>query len=115
MQNMCHLNVRKLKVNTLFMYFFSFQLWSVFSTKNRMKNRPLIIIEPQAHKKLNPSLLTPQIIRNPHRPSLFRSNLHNFDQLVNDISGEGSIHTCHWIMLQGIPSELAADENMTDN
>ena len=27
---------------------------------NRMKNRPLIIIEPQAHKKLSPSLpITP--------------------------------------------------------
>ena len=38
------------------MYFFSFQLWSVFSTTNRMKNRPLVIPEPQAHKELNPSL-----------------------------------------------------------
>ena len=35
---------------------FSFQLCSVFSKTNRIKNRPLIIIEPQAHKKLNPSL-----------------------------------------------------------
>ena len=35
---------------------FSFQLWLVFSTTNRMKNRPLTIIEPQAHKKLNPAL-----------------------------------------------------------
>ena len=30
----------------------------MFSTTNRMKNRPLIIIKPLAHKKLNPPLAT---------------------------------------------------------
>ena len=59
--------------------------------------------------------LTPQIIRNSLRPSLFRSDFDNIDQLVNDISGAGSICTCHRIMSQNIPSESAADENMTDN
>ena len=34
-----------------------YYLWSVFNTTNEMKNRPLIMREPQAHKKLNPSLL----------------------------------------------------------
>ena len=57
---------------------------------------------------------TPQIIRNPHRSSLFRSDFDNFDQLVNDISGASLIHTCHGIMLQNIPFEPAADESMAD-
>ena len=35
---------------------FLFQLWLVYSTTNRIKNRPLTIIEPQAHKKLNLTL-----------------------------------------------------------
>ena len=61
------------------------------------------------------TILTPRIIQNPHRPSLFCSDFDNFDQLVNDISGASSIHTCHGIMLQNIPSESAADDNMTDN
>ena len=61
------------------------------------------------------TILTPQIIRNPHRSSLFRSDFDNFDQLVNDISGASSIHTCHRIMSQNIPPEPAADESMTDN
>ena len=33
-----------------------YELWSVFNTTNGMKNRPLIKIEPHAHKKLNLSL-----------------------------------------------------------
>ena len=44
------------------------------------------------------TILTPQIIRNPHRPSLFRSDFDNFDQLVDDVSGVSSIYTCHGIM-----------------
>ena len=57
----------------------------------------------------------PHIIRNSYRPSLFRSNFDNFDQVVNDIAGAGSIYSCHGIMSQNIPSQPAADENMTDN
>ena len=34
-----------------------YYLWSVFNTANEIKNRPLKMIQPQAHKKLNPSLL----------------------------------------------------------
>ena len=59
--------------------------------------------------------LTPQIIQNPHCPSLFYSDFDNFDQFVNDLSSAGSIHTCHGIMLQNIPCELTADENETDS
>ena len=51
------------------------------------------------------TILTPQIIRNPHCQSLFHSDFDNFDQFVNDLSGAGSIHTCHGIMLQNIPCE----------
>ena len=61
------------------------------------------------------TILTLQIIRNPHCPSLFHSDFDNFDQFVNDLSGAGSIHTCHGIMLQDIPSEPTADENNTDS
>ena len=39
-----------------------FQLWSVFSSTSEIKNRSLIIIEPQAHKKLNLSLITRSIV-----------------------------------------------------
>ena len=41
------------------------------------------------------SLLTPQLVRNPSAPSLFYSDFDNFDQLVSDISGSGSVHTAH--------------------
>ena len=40
---------------------FSFQMWLVFSIMNRIKNRPLTIVEPQAHKKLNPALTVSNI------------------------------------------------------
>ena len=61
------------------------------------------------------TILTLQIIRNPHCPSLFRSDFDNFDQFVKDLSGAGSIHICHGIMLKDIPSEPTADENNTDS
>ena len=47
-------------------------------------------------------LLSAQIIRNPSAPSLFHSDFDNFDQLVNQLTGKGSIHTAHGIMLQEI-------------
>ena len=61
------------------------------------------------------TILTPQIIRNPHCPSLFHSNFDNFDQFANDLFGADSIHTFHGIMLQNIPWEPTVDENMIDN
>ncbi|MFV0264335.1 MAG: hypothetical protein ACK5JN_18200, partial [Kluyvera sp.] len=54
------------------------------------------------------SLLTAQIIRNPSVPSLFHSDFDNFDQYINDISGSGSGHVTHSIMLQNIPSLLGS-------
>ena len=40
-------------------------------------------------------LLSIQIVRNPNAPSIFHSKLDNFDQLLNDLTGNGSIHTAH--------------------
>ena len=48
------------------------------------------------------SLLTPQLVRNPPALSLFHSDFNNFDQLVSDLSGSGSVHTAHGIMLQNV-------------
>ena len=56
-------------------------------------------------------LLSNQIIRNPVEPSLFHSDFDNFDQLVNNLTGSGSIHTAHGIMLQ----EVSPDENIERN
>ena len=46
------------------------------------------------------SLLTQKIVTNPNGPSVFHSEFDNFDQLVNDLTGKGSVHTAHGIMLQ---------------
>ena len=61
------------------------------------------------------TILTPKVIQNLHHLSQFCSDFDNFDQLVNDISGTDPHHTYHGIMSQNIPSEPAADENMTHN
>ena len=61
------------------------------------------------------TILTLQIIQNPHCPSFFHSDFDNFDLFVNDLSGAGLIHTSHGIMLQNIPCESTVDENMTDS
>ena len=48
------------------------------------------------------NLLSTQIIRSPVAPSVFHSEFDNFDQLLNNLTGMGSIHTAHGIMLQDI-------------
>ena len=48
------------------------------------------------------SFLSTQIVRDPDAPSVFHSEFDNFDQLLNDLTGMGSIHTAHGIMLQEI-------------
>lgn len=50
-------------------------------------------------------LLTLQIARNPTGPFLFHSDSDNFDQFINDLSGSGSVHTSHGIMMQNIQQE----------
>ena len=53
------------------------------------------------------SILTNNIIRNPTGTSVFHSEFDNFDQYVNDLSGSGSIHTAHGIMLQETTDDTA--------
>ena len=48
------------------------------------------------------NILSEKIIPNPNGPSLFHSDFDNFDQYINTLSGAGSIHTAHGIMLQEI-------------
>ena len=56
--------------------------------------------------RLNSSILTDKIIRNPVEPSVFHSEFDNYDQLINDLSGNGSIHTAHGIMLQEVDATV---------
>ena len=53
------------------------------------------------------TLLSTQIVRSPDSKSVFHSEFDNFDQLLNTVTGQDSIHTAHGIMLQDIagPSE----------
>ena len=46
--------------------------------------------------------LTPNIVRNPSGPSIFHSDFDNFDQYVDNLTGSGSVHTAHGIMLQNV-------------
>ena len=43
-----------------------------------------------------------QLVRDSSAPSLLHSDIDNFDQFVSDISGSGSVHTAHGIMLQNV-------------
>jgi len=56
------------------------------------------------------TLLSNQIIRSPSGPAVFHSEFDNFDQLLNDLTGKGSIHTAHGIMLQEVSCQDCADE-----
>ena len=49
--------------------------------------------------------LSNQIIKSPQGPSLFHSEFDNFDSLVNDLTGKGSVHTAHGIMLQDVDKD----------
>ncbi len=51
------------------------------------------------------SVLSTSIIRNPDAPSVFHSEFDNFDQLTNDLTGMGSVHTAHGIMMQDIEGD----------
>ena len=48
------------------------------------------------------TLLSTQIVRAPESKSVFHSEFDNFDQLLNSITGNDSVHTAHGIMLQDI-------------
>ncbi|KAL5013682.1 hypothetical protein ScPMuIL_007952 [Solemya velum] len=51
------------------------------------------------------SLLSAQILREPNAQSIFHSEFDNYDQLVNTLTGVGSIHTAHGIMIQEVLTE----------
>ena len=59
-------------------------------------------LETSIMKRIQQSstLLSPLIIRNPSCRSLFHSDFDNFDKFVNELTGSGSVHTAHGIMLQ---------------
>ena len=54
------------------------------------------------------SVLPPSIVRKPKGPSVFHSESDNFDAIVNELYGPGSIHTAHGIMLQEVESDEEA-------
>ena len=55
-------------------------------------------IAKRIHQSL--TLLSPLIIRNLSCQSVFHSDFDNFDKFVNQLTGSGSVHTAHGIMLQ---------------
>ena len=50
-------------------------------------------------------LLTNNIIRNPSCKAVFHSDFDNFDQYTNELTGAGSVHRAHGIMLQEVIPE----------
>ena len=57
--------------------------------------------------------LSKKIVSQPKGPSVFHSEFDNFDQLVNSLSGGGSVHTAHGIMLQEVDvSEKIQDKQL---
>lgn len=51
------------------------------------------------------SQLSNQIIRSPSVTSLCHSEFDHFESLVNDLTGKGSVHTAHGIMLQEVEDD----------
>ena len=64
--------------------------------------------------EMSSSWLTNQIVRSPTSPSVFHSEFDNFDKLLNDMTGKGSIHTAHGIMLQDIVGNTDDDHAKSD-
>ena len=58
-------------------------------------------------------ILGHNIVRNPDCKSLFHSDFDNFDQYTNQLTGAGSVHRAHGIMLQELQPEL--DESVGGN
>jgi hypothetical protein len=52
--------------------------------------------------QLSSSQLSSQIIRHPLPPSVFHYEFDNSDKFINDVTGRGSVHTAHGIMLQEV-------------
>ena len=47
-------------------------------------------------------MLTNQIVRDPATPSVSHLEFDPFDQLINDLTGMGYVHTAHVIMMHGV-------------
>ena len=60
------------------------------------------------------SILSRQVVRHPVEPSVFHSDFDNFDQYISSLTGSGSIHTAHGIMLHEISNnETVESSNST--
>lgn len=57
------------------------------------------------------SLLPSSFIHNPAGPAVLTSEFDNFDKLVNELYGAGSVHTAHGIMLQENPGHMTIKGN----
>ncbi len=53
----------------------------------------------------SPSPPPQNIICNPQSPPIFHSELDNFDMIVNELYGAGSVHTVHLILLRNIGAD----------
>ena len=52
-------------------------------------------------------VLSSQIVRTPGVDAVLHSEFDNFDQMINNITGSGSVHTAHGIMLQEVSCDNA--------
>lgn len=68
----------------------------------------LLELESALAKAMDQSshLLTNSIVRNPSCKSVFHSDFDNFDEYVSSLTGAGSIHRAHGIMLQELLPEV---------
>ena len=78
----------------------------------------LLELESALAKSLDESshLLTDKIVRNPSCRSVFHSDFDNFDQYTNELTGAGSVHRAHGIMMQELlveDGESHGDETVT--
>lgn len=58
------------------------------------------------------SILSRQVIHHPVEPSVFHPDFDNFDQLVSSLTGSGSVHTAHGIMMQEIADAESAGDTI---
>ena len=76
-------------------YSFALELETVIATAAEMQSK----------------VLSQRIVTHPKGPSVFHSEFDNFDQLVNDLTGSGSVHTAHGRMLQDFTHDQKNSRN----
>ena len=87
---------------TLRHLFWSAEIVTLMNKLGHSTNYSFVLeLETATAKRIHQSstLLSPLIIRNPSCQSLFHSDFDNFDKFVNELTGSGSVHTAHGIML----------------